>query len=138
MTEHFESRAVEPEKDWLLAAYVAVVNGSSIEMGVTLSVGGTTISGMMISGQTYTRLLIESLRAAGSSGAETIANALEEPLTAFYGNRVEQDSEQVANIGFIHLKNVKILGGNNQFIEFNNCLWRGRLSTVDGFILGNL
>lgn len=133
MTNEIEQapEVIEPVKDWLLESLVSGVNKTAAEMGITLSVGGAVISGKMISGMTYAKLLADSIRSANDS-LESIATALETSFGSIYN--AEQPSQ---NVSYIHLKDIKVLSGNN-WPELKGGLWRGRLTAVDGFIIGNV
>lgn len=138
--------AAHHDPDWLLQQFVSLANDGTGTFGVTLLVGGTLVSGIIIGGAEY----LESLgkQFGGSIGmAEDKAAALYKPfIDKFYSkadvaaSEVEDDpDEDQAPPSFIHLKNVKILHAAGLVPQKqDDILWRGRLADVDGWMLGTL
>jgi hypothetical protein len=134
--------------DFLLQAIVDLANNTGIEMGITLCVGGTVLSGQLISGKAYfEEIANEALQASGSADA-----GVRLVLSEFLGNlgksiyeRTENEEESGKEVdrtmkrlpGFIHLRDAKFFHNSGQPMPGNRGIrWRGRLSAVDGFSLG--
>lgn len=61
--------------DWFLQSTIQTVINHGVEMGVILTVGGSTISGLLISGRKYFEELADTV-GAGSRQAGDIHNVL--------------------------------------------------------------
>ena len=129
---------VAPSTDWFLQNLVGTINRSDIEVGLTLNVGGSLVTGTAISGKKYFNEF-----AAIYSGAF--------PLDQETKDKVRVSIEQFANIyieeaekppalppNFIHMRNVHTIHGVNFLPTEQGVLWRGRVSSVDGFSLGSM
>ncbi|MGE8037908.1 gas vesicle accessory protein GvpU [Lysinibacillus sp. NPDC093692] len=122
------------EKDVLLSNLVTIVNESPIEIGVTLNVGGSLITGLLIGSNIYMRSISELLSGNGPT-ADQFAKLFEE-----IAEEVEkinpEDEDDNPSPNYIHLKNAKLININGDVIELG--YWRGKLSSIDGFIIANL
>lgn len=148
MTETPEEK---PDSDWFLEAIVSAVNSEEVQFPITLNVGGILVSGYIIGGETY----FDEFAAQVSSGLppefyETeAANLIKEQIESIgqtyseYEKAPEDRTEDVLSriAGFIHLGNARIYHTDGSVIPTRasgGFLWRGRLSAVDGFWLGQL
>jgi hypothetical protein len=129
--------------DHVLAGLVATVNRlAGTELGVTLYVGGTIISGVLISGRSYFDQLSEATaRAAdGEAFAEVFRHVAAGYLSGEGPAGTEADEPSEANsvrTAYLHLRATTVhVPGIAAAIEQG--LWRGRLSAVDGWAFGNL
>ena len=124
------------ERDYFLQALTNVVNRTGLEMGVTLTVGGTLVCGTMISGKTYYDGLYSLL-------SENIDN---EDVLSFFKTLIDIPSANYVydpedtrpfNIVYIHLKDARFVGPDGNYIpDTGGTLWRGRISQVAGFHFG--
>ena len=126
------------ERDHFLQTLVILANNDDIEMGVTLTVGGFLISGMLISGKKYYEkiktLLSENID--DDSALEYIQSIIDLPMAVY---KDDDDDDRPINIVFIHLRNAQFFGSDGSHIpQPDGALWRGRISEVSGFFLGNL
>ncbi len=130
----------QPEVDWYLESLVHIVTASKSAMGVTLTVGGTVVTGQLISGKEYLELsagqISDVFKRLGVSeeGAKTIKESFSKPAQKLYSEEAEA---QPTGYGYIHLKNARIVAGATSH-TLGGSLWRSRLSAVDGFSLGEL
>jgi hypothetical protein len=130
----------QPEVDWYLESLVHIVTASSSSMGVTLSVGGTVVTGQLISGKQYLELsagqISDEFKRLGVSeeGAKSIKESFSKAAGRLYPEGVDS---QPAGYGYIHLRNARIVSGTGVHTQVGS-LWRSRLSSVDGFSLGEL
>ncbi|MBZ4418028.1 gas vesicle accessory protein GvpU [Myxococcus sp. RHSTA-1-4] len=140
MTQPNMKSEKQPEVDWYLESLVHIVTATKFSIGVTLSVGGTVVTGQLISGKEYLELsagqISDAFKRLGVSeeGAKGIKESLASPAERLY--REETDA-QPAGYGYIHLKDARIVTGAASH-ALGGSLWRARLSTVDGFSLGEL
>lgn len=118
---------IEPS-DLYLNILLTLTSKVEGEFPITLLVSGMMVSGKLISELEYRTLFLE--------GAinETINNAVEsgdiDPNAGPGGPFVER---------FIHLKECRFLLGNHFPMPVNKgVLWRGRLSSIDGYFMGIL
>ena len=143
-------RRASPEvQDFLLAEIVRLANWFDVEHGITLSIGGASLSGMLISGRRY----FESQAASAAAGAvrggddAEIANSYRTMMIDFYTtwaglyDRPETLPEGTPPPApsYIHLRNARwFTPAGPSFPAGNGMLWRGRLAAVEGFSLGLL
>jgi hypothetical protein len=138
-------REINAKPDYALAALVGVVNSlGSVEIGVTLYTGGGIVSGLLISGRSYfdriNQLLSDSrgevAAAFGSGLFGRIADDYREKETANRDDAEERNPDDEPPVGFIHLRAATVHApGVGQPIEQG--LWRGRMTAVSGWSLGN-
>ena len=109
-------------------------------MPITLMVGGLLISGTLISSDDYLELF------AGGSFKEFIDKHTESGEIKVPEKDKENESEESGdekmdeiNTKFIHLKDAQIFtAGQNPVPNNEKMLWRGKISSVDGYWLGSL
>ena len=120
--------------DWLLQWFVRMASQANLEVGITLSVRGHLVSGLLISPQVYFTLLAEQFAKpfadAGSSDAESI-RAL---VRGFDESPVKEPdpAEQ-----YIHVRDARVYAGHQAPVSSAGMLWRGKVAAVDGFSLGH-
>ena len=135
---HDGSQAIAHRVDWFLQTLVTIVNHADIEIGITLSVGGFLVSGLLIGGAQYF-----------DGFGQEFASAFPDPDVAadmhglFAKNaeiyRNESPESPQGPPSYIHLKNAKIFHHSGPAVPQNRTVyWRGLLTHVDGFSLGNL
>jgi hypothetical protein len=140
-------------QDWLLEELVSVMNQSAdSSLSIVLTVKGVVMSGMLIGVRQYFELL-------GRSLGEGFRHASQSDTSADDASQVEQTYAKIGRVAqaaftdesnergqgrpqirFLHLKDPRILVGD-QVSHLNSpipLVWRGKLSEVDGFMLGNL
>jgi hypothetical protein len=120
-----------PSLDWHLQTLVDMANRHGVEMGVTLTIGGSTVTGTLVGGKKYFEKFGEMV-ASGWPGTdedrERMRATFAEPAKLYEDGNMERPS-------FIHLRDAQIVHPN-EFIPSQGMLWRGRLSDVSGFSLG--
>jgi len=128
--------------DNVFSMLVHVANTSDVEMGMTLHVHGQMITGRLISGATYWSESAAELRETGKGPMElleTMAESMDRVAEEY--RETYTDSEAVAErpsmTAFLHLRNAHTLGPQGP-TPTDGALWRGRLSSVDGFTFGEL
>ncbi len=131
---------VSSDSDLFLMTLVELVNLASLEMSITLFVQGTIISGMLIGEKPYFEAFNNQLKASGfapdeGEAIDLLIQKFSSSSTNSSDNLIEED--QPINREFIHIKNAKIYSGNGLIPSTIELYWRGRLSRVDGFLLGS-
>lgn len=131
--------APAPGADAFLQFLVNLVNnGSQIEsIGVTLQMGGMLVSGSIVSGAEYFDRFAEnftsSLVSLDPDTRQSVHASLAELGDVF---RLPQPVDPLPN--YIHLSDALFFTADGTPIAGQPTLWRGRTSSVDGFILGRL
>jgi hypothetical protein len=127
--------------DWFLQSTIESIIGRGVEIGVTLTVGGAIISGMLISGQTYFKELGDTLTAASREEGDmhSILGEAWKEYTAIY-EKPEDAAEDWTPppAGYIHLREARFFSPSQRAIPDKGILWRGKLSSIDAFSIGNL
>ncbi len=135
-----------------------------VELNVTLTVGGTIVSGDLISEETYFDLTVskfDAIAVGGLGGVEAVVDeevsrrreeegedfdeeeaaelreaAIEAGL-ATASDMMVRSYERSADAGrFVHLRNV-VIRTTTLGDGFSTDLWRGKLDAVDGFSIGS-
>lgn len=135
---------VVPDRDYLLKLFAHLANFYGVSFSVTLSVGGLLISGSIISVEEYMGSLVGSIRQGTSDWPPDAKNFLEgdflEPILQVSGKFKEDEIEALKNTSYIHLKGARVFHAAGKPIPSSDdgFLWRGRISSVDGFSMGQL
>lgn len=122
--------------DWLLQWLSAFINDVNIRIGVTLTVGGNMITGTLIPHEAYFERLAKDLSAPFADNDPEGQKALHARMIGF-GKPPAPETQHLPN-QYIHLDNARVHTGGNQILPSKGTLWRGKVSSVDGFILGEL
>ena len=125
--------------DWLLQHFLSLAV-MGLEIGLTVSVGGATISGKLINGKTYLGLLADEVGVNAGSASDDLMKVIADSIKQ-YEVLYEKPEGEVSVFDhpktFIHLKDARIFAPGGSAIPGNRgVLWRGRVSAVDGFSLG--
>ena len=130
----------QPVVDLVLAVLVrAVNNGETSNLGMSLLVGGSWVTGSMIGGRMWFDQLAQVVnRETGSDAGhlfhligETAYPSESELLAA---GRAPRDAEP----GFIHLRDARLLTGAAVRVPESGGLVRLKLASVDGWLVGIL
>jgi hypothetical protein len=127
--------------DWLLQKLVCNVDiNDGLEIGITLQVSGMLVSGSLTGGKEYYK---EFTRFHSGCFSDPSVSS---KVAADFGSHAGIFENDPASITddfflpqFIHLKNAKFINTSGRPISSNSgILWRGKISSVDGFFLGVL
>ena len=127
----------KPNEDWFLAELVSWANTFGFQAGVTLHVGGTIVSGTMISGAAYFALFRENISVALSGSPAEIETPIDEMLST-YGSIYDKPEVTTHPGHYIHLRDAYFFDPAGNALPRGGALWRGKLSAIDGFSLGSL
>ena len=111
---------------------------ATIEIGITLHVGGSLVSGTLINGKKYFDGIAELMTGANTNLPKVAASW---KSIAEFGQIYDAPAEdgRLKNTQYIHLKNARTFGNAGTIIPARlGVLWRGRLSNVAGFSFGIL
>ncbi|PSN11762.1 hypothetical protein C7271_24235 [filamentous cyanobacterium CCP5] len=124
--------------DKALCALVAIPERTNIELGITLSVGGLIISGYLVSEEAY---FLQMMDIIGRTKAEAdVRDTLKDFLDQLRkGLKAKDDDEKIRMPQFVHLRSAKMYPSQGHGMPTQGqALWRGRISSVDGFSLGEM
>jgi hypothetical protein len=124
------------EGDPLLASLVRDVDKRASEDGlsITLTVGGTIVSGRLGSRAAYTRECMWHIE----QGAERDSAG----IRAFFRSEVEDYEVASPWPSYVHVKDVRFFDATGASVprgpHWPSVWWRGRIAAVDGWTLGEL
>ena len=135
---------IAPRDDWFLGCLINWANQFNLEQGITLAVGGAIISGQLISGRRYFEEMAAQAMAGtvtGTEDAESLKSTIADwykQWTKIYDKPDDAPDDYLPPMpGFIHLRNAIWLHEGGKSTPSNGgVLWRGKLSSIDGFCLG--
>jgi len=117
--------------DDLLGHFVALA-GEGLTMPVTLTVGGSLVTGLLCSGKEYLEGVEASLRKAWPEFPDFLGAIFKDRANIY-------DANDMLVIGFVHLKDARIYnGGVNSIPTDSGVWWRGRIDAVTGWSFGKL
>ncbi|WP_323920134.1 MULTISPECIES: gas vesicle accessory protein GvpU [Aeromonas] len=122
--------------DWHLANLVALTNRiPGVSIGITLTIGGTLVSGLLISGKEYfDSLALELSKDSENTLSMAIAEEMKNISNSIYDSNLERG--HVSTV-YIHLKKARHYTGDKS-IPNDGAYWRGKLCDVSGFTFGSL
>lgn len=123
-------------QDWLLEYWVGLAE-QGVSISVTLTVGGSIISGNLMSTTAYYTAIAQQLGSTfrTAPGAAPVLKDIQQQFNGWKDEATEVVNEIAANPLYIHISDVAIHAGA-QIITYNDGIWRGQLAAVDGFIIG--
>ncbi|TDV54623.1 hypothetical protein EC919_104362 [Pseudomonas graminis] len=122
--------------DWLLQWLCAFINDTNLRVGITLTVGGSIITGTLIPHQDYFERLAADFSSPFAKTSEENRAAIHERILSFH---VPLDPSAVPTpVQYIHVDNARVHTGGSQVFPDKGTLWRGKISAVEGFVLGEL
>jgi hypothetical protein len=125
--------------DFYLDILISMAKGKA-EMPITLMLNGLIISGILISSDEYFKLFAdgiikEIIDKHIESGKIKAPSKDDENQSEASG---EEETDEI-NTKFIHLKDAQIFTpGQNPVPNNVKMLWRGKISSVDGYWLGSM
>lgn len=132
-------------EDWFLQDLVDYVDGTDLEIGITLQCNGFLVSGNLCSGHLYFEEFGKSFYSltGNDSDKKTISEYAAKALEAAneFDDLVNKDiSEKPLIHGpfFIHLKNAQFHQVSGGEIPMFGVLWRGQIKDINGFFLGTI
>lgn len=127
-----------PTVDQVLQFLVAAINQSDASAGIdlTLTVGGTLVTGTLVSVPEWMRRLSATCaRSTPESGLDVVFSEIADDAEAARA----ANPDDLDSVRHIHLADcVHYVGGETRLPTDGRALWRGRLSQVDGWTFGRL
>ncbi|MEZ3160952.1 hypothetical protein AB1K54_10445 [Microbacterium sp. BWT-B31] len=124
-----DDSAKAEQKDLLLYGLVKGITELGGRWGLTVHVGGATVSGIAIGSREWFDGLLDLMDGAGEGG-DVVAHSLAQSFMELGPDRLAALSE-----GFLHMRDASILAGGT---TLTMPLWRGALSEVTGWSSGNI
>lgn len=125
-----------PPADWFLQTLVSMVNDNDMEISATLFLGGSIVSGLLISGNKYFAIFgdefSDSFPGLDPESKKTMSDSFARH-GAIYTDP-ELKSDELPN--YVHMRDAHTYTGESEVPQNRGVLWRGRLSEVGGFWLG--
>lgn len=119
--------------DWFLELLVKFVNTGFPPVAVTLTVGGTIVSGYLISAKDYFEAFADEFTSSWPD--DPIADEIKGQFKKF---GVVPKKEQ-NRFNYIHLRDARFFHPGQPAMPGNRgVLWRSRIAAIDGFCLGQL
>ena len=139
--------SAQPISDPFLQEVVDVCNLAGLRVGITLSVGGTIITGQLVGVRDYLREYAKQWAAAlpAPEGEEHFYAEKWTKAADEYERQLQErnekidrgeDVEPLPDPRFIHLADAKYVTGETITPASGGMLWRGRLSEIDGYSMG--
>lgn len=112
-----------------------IVTSGLMSMSMTLWIRGQMITGTMVDRDTYGAAVIQAFKGSTNAIAHTIVTT----ITTEKQQRIDaQGKHRDRGMGeFIYLIDVYIYTPNG-WIRPNNSCWKGRVSSIDGFMYGTV
>lgn len=123
--------------DWFLQSLVSVVNRSDLELGITLVVGGSIVSGRLVGGKKYFEAFAKEFSDAWPEGSQEAIYQEFAQHGEIYSPGEEGD-EGATPPQFLHLLDSRCFFADNQLPSNRAVPWRGKINAVSGFSLGQL
>ena len=138
----------ERNDDGFLRMLVRFCNETGAGIAITVHAGGTIVSGTLISDTKYYQLLAKRVRTAlpSDESAEDFAGGVDQWARLIAGaGKEEPNGEKPADqkvkstpgTSYLHLKDAAIGPSRAELSPQQRVLWRGRLSSIDGWMLGS-
>jgi len=133
------SNEMEPVwSDGVLRHLVMLADRYGFSVGITLTVGGTIVTGNIIAAKDFFRELEKQTRAASLDSSQ-------KEFAEVYADGFQQIADLVAvpddaptHIpNFIHLRNARWMIGR-ELVPESGSFWRGKIASIDGFTFGSL
>jgi len=128
-----------PDNDWFLALLVDHVNEHGGSIPLTVTVGGSVVSGTLIGVREYYERTADDLANVFPSRAESITAALQDAgeqsvdSVRKHKEQVRAGETQLETPHFLHLRDVRYLSAGTRT---QTTLWRARIHDIAGFSLG--
>ena len=134
------------EPDVLLRVLVDKANRAGLEMGVTLTLGGTLVAGDLVSGSTWFEGFASKIQATGTGSREysdMMADIMREWDERRYSEissetTPESNDDRPLMPTYIHLRDARIMDPSRNRVPTEGAWLRMRLTTVGGFMLGRI
>ena len=124
--------------DRLLQVLVGLANAGLLNVSITLTVGGSLVSGILIGDKQYSEEMTDAMREAVPPSIKSAYAPIFDVLQGAGAMHSQVPGEVDLEPAYIHLKEARFLAAGIVTPADQPVLWRGRVAAVDGFFLGHL
>lgn len=117
------------EADWVLQHLINVICRNDTPFGLTVTVGGALVSGIVISPGAW----IEAIANVDGGRGSDLASHLESFATEKIGDEDELDDDDVE---YLHMREARYLGANGWLPAADGCIWRARINQITSWSVG--
>jgi hypothetical protein len=108
------------------------------ESSITLQIGGSLVSGQLISQGKWQQMFSELFRSGFSAKDEKFGEIVSNAFKPCDAKR-ELKEIMACRPAILHLRDARVyLDQSGELLHTQSVLWRGKVSSVDGFFLGSL
>ena len=127
------------EKNDILLNLLVKIAETNASISVTLNVNGTIITGDLISQKRYYEEVVSNIRESFENTFKEESAGILDSLSMFgdFPNGSSCEEDGTAEYAFVHLSGAQFFSGGNR-TPSNGAPWRGKLTAIDGFILGRI
>ena len=133
---------MEPYTDAHLRILVNIVNNVDLEIPITLAIPGGILTGNLIGFGLWATRVADAMKPADKDGFYPYTDYLRvQALALKEGNNLdpsESDATHEEEPRFIHVGNVRFVGGEGVVPLGKGLIWRGKLSDVSGWAFGSM
>ncbi|HHP7238019.1 hypothetical protein [Longibacter sp.] len=128
-----------PDRDWFLALLVDHVNEHGGSIPLTVTVGGSVITGTLIGVAEYYKRTADDLAEVFPSRADAITETLQQAgansvdAVKRHKEQVRKGETELETPHFLHMREVRYLSAG---LSASDKLWRARIDDIAGFSLG--
>jgi hypothetical protein len=122
-------------EDALLGHLVRLANEDSMAVGVTLTVKGVIISGLLIGYERYYDGIINNMRQTRGKKGVSETQSIDKFMERINQARNMTRSQKADEITFVHLEKA-VLYNNLSKSMFSPNFWRVKLDSIDSFMIG--
>lgn len=118
-------------EDYLLQDFVLLAE-QGVEIGISLLLGGTMVSGVIVSGKRYFEAMRENMVSASPDELKSVFQTYFDDYSALYTKPVEDRKPAT----FIHMRDVRYWTAGGRATDTSGVWWRGRIDQIAGFHVG--
>lgn len=132
----------DPYRDLMLASFVNLANEATLgEVGVSLLVGGTWLTGQLVGARSWFEGLARSLDESGSVGG--FGDVIRMVGAQVYPSASEREAagdlvDDPPLPAFLHLRDAHVIGGEGRSVPSRGGFVRVRVDAVAGWMLGRI
>jgi hypothetical protein len=126
-------------QDEVLVHLIRIVEETGVGIGITLFVNGLTISGNMMSSKKYFDEISNHFNEDNFAPDDPNFEGNTIPYLQQFRQFMHQSGisrEEQDNPKYIHLEKVTIIYSSDSSHDYGATVWRGKLSSIDGFVIG--
>lgn len=124
------------QTDWLLQWAARFIEKTDLSIGITLTIGGGLVSGVLISSKLYFETLSDDIAQPFAEFGDDVAESMRGLMLSF--SHAEDHEDGAPAEQFLHLQDARVYTTPSGAISDKGVLWRGKVSAVQGFTFGQM